>query len=163
MKKVSELLYKKYFISDKNTHLIRNQKSIKEYKKLEGIDKVFIINIDSSTKKRLYITQKGLFYYTKNSSFSMGWREFKSISIGYSRNSIFLGSLVLYLDKVKIFYSFFKEIQVYLSRTSIKNEEEAFKFLEENRRKLEEIEDKLDFYISLVEGFNKIKTTIYFQ
>ena len=161
MKKVSELLYKKYFISDKNTHLITNQKSIKEYKKLEGIDKIFIINIDSSTKNRLYITQKGLFYYTKSSSFGMGWSEFKSISIGYSRNSIFLGSLVLYLDKVKIFYSFFKELQVYLSKTSIKNDKEAFKFLEENRRKLEEIEYKLDFYILVVSNLNKIQKSIY--
>ena len=89
MKKVNELLYKKYFILDGNTHLITNQKSIKEYSQLEDIGRIFIMNIDSSTKNRLYITQKGLFYYTKSSSFSMGWREFKSISIGYSGNSIF--------------------------------------------------------------------------
>lgn len=161
MQEITKKLYNQYFVSNKNIYLITNQDFLKNYRKIEYIGKVFIVYFHKNKKQNsLFITQKGLFSYYKGSRFNIAWSEFKKLSIGYSGNMIFLGSLVLYVNKPKEFYSFFKELQKMLNKTSIQTDEEAFKILKESQKQMDIIEEKLDFYISVVASLNHVKKFI---
>jgi hypothetical protein len=162
MKKYITKLYHEKFIKNKNIHLVENSKLLRSYKNIDKIGKVFIAYFHQEDN-HFFITEKGIFSYSKNSSFSINWNEFKELSIGYSGNTVFLGMLYIYVNQGKVFYSFFKELQKTLNNTSIDSDEEAFKLLKESQIKMKMIEEKLDFYISVVASLNKIEKRFYYM
>jgi len=161
MQQVIKEYYEKYFVSNKNIYLIINQNSLKNYRKIEHIGKVFIVYVHQNREENsLFIAQKGFFLYSKSSSFNISWSKFKELSIRYNENGVFLGSLLLYVNQPKEFYLFFKELQKTLRETSIQTDEEAFQMLENSQKRMDIIEKKLDFYISIVANVNRIKKII---
>ena len=123
-----------------------------------GTSKVFIVYThQNQTKNSFFITRTGLISHHKTFPFNISWSEFKEISIEYNENSIFLGSLLFYVNTPKEFYLFFKELQEILKKTSIHTDEEAFKILKKSQEQMDIIEQKLDFYISVVANLNRVK------
>lgn len=156
MQKIIRKLYKKYFLSNTYVYLIENQDSLKNHRNIEHIGKVFIV-YRNQKKNNFFITQKGLISYCKKSPFNISWSEFKELSIGYNGDTVFLGSLLFYVNTPKEFYLFFKELQKISKKTSIQTDKKAFELLKKSQEQMDIIEEKLDFYISVVTNLNHVK------
>ena len=159
MEDIINRLYSKYLFSNRNVHIITNEIYINNFTKIEHQGKIFMRYFNRNRGNSFIITQKGLFIYDKGNNFNIDWADFKELSIGYDRNCIFLTNLLIYVNKPKKFYSFFKELQRVL-KSSIKTDEEALELLAESRIEMDMIEQKLDFYISLLDNLTHIKSII---
>ena len=143
MRETIRILYHKHLISIEGVDLVLNRES-----------GVLVRYIYYTTYNTLLITENGIIKHYKNSTFDISWEEFESLSIGYTGGMVFFGNEFFYIEKE--FYSFFKELQNIL-KNGIQSDEEAWRLLRESREQMDIIEEKINFYTLVAEGFTDIR------
>jgi len=145
MRETIRILYRKHLISIGEVDLVLNKES-----------GVLVRYMHYTTHNTLLVTNNGITKLYRNSTFDISWEKFETLSLKYNRDMVFLGDDMLYINEAKEFYSFFKELQDIL-KNGIRSDEEAWRLLKKSREQMDIIEEKINFYTLVAEGFTDIR------